>query len=99
MLPTHLVAIYLNLRVAATSSYIILPPPYSRAYSVGGPSGEVHLIDPSTGGFGDQLQRVLFVPENELPNADKTKVALVCHRYLILFIHCRSEEPRLNSSH
>ena len=82
MLPTHLVAyIDLNLRVAATSSYIILPPPYSRAFSVGGPTGEVHLIDPNTGGFGDQLQQILFVPKNELENADKTRVALVCHRY------------------
>ena len=76
-----LVAVDLNMMVAATSSYITLPPPYSRAYSVGGPTGEVHLIDPNTGGFGDQLQQVLFVPENELANADKTRVALVCHSY------------------
>ena len=58
-----------------------MPPPYSRAYSVGGPTGEVHLIDSNTGGFGDKLQQVLFIPESELDNADKTRVALVRHCY------------------
>ena len=46
--------------------------------------GHVYVAATSsyTGGFGDQLQQVLFVPENELENADKTRVVL------ILFIPC-----------
>ena len=63
--------------IAATSSYISLPPPYTHFYSAGGPTGEVHLVDPLTGGFGEKVQQVLFVPENELEEADKTRVALV----------------------
>ncbi|KAL0568978.1 hypothetical protein V5O48_012996 [Marasmius crinis-equi] len=62
--------------ITATSSYISLPPPYNHIYSAGGPTGEVHAVDPSTGGFGDKLQQVLFVPEDELEKADKTRVAL-----------------------
>jgi carboxy-cis,cis-muconate cyclase len=62
---------------AATSSYISLPPPYTHIYSAGGPSGEVHLVNPSSGGFGEKVQQVLFVPEVELEGADKTRVALV----------------------
>ncbi|KAF8955027.1 Lactonase, 7-bladed beta-propeller-domain-containing protein [Flammula alnicola] len=62
--------------ITATSSYITVPPPYTHAYSVGGPTGEAHLIDPKTGGFGKKVQQILFVPESELENADKTRVAL-----------------------
>ena len=88
----------LSLGVAATSSYITLPPPYSRAYSVGGPTGEVHLIDPDTGGFGEKLQQVLFVPESELEATDKTRVALVCHRhqYRYLLSHHRATHRDLD---
>ncbi|KAK1229455.1 hypothetical protein PQX77_007504 [Marasmius sp. AFHP31] len=62
--------------ITATSSYVILPPPYTHIYSAGGPTGEVHAVDPSNGGFGDKLQQVLFVPEDELEQADKTRKAL-----------------------
>ncbi|KAF9269820.1 putative isomerase YbhE [Marasmius fiardii PR-910] len=62
--------------ITATSSYITLPPPYTHIYSAGGPTGEVHAVDLSHGGFGDKLQQVLFIPENELEQADKTRVAL-----------------------
>ncbi|KAK7049842.1 hypothetical protein VNI00_005272 [Paramarasmius palmivorus] len=62
--------------ITATSSYIVLPPPYTHIYSAGGPTGEVHNVDPSTGGFGEKIQQILFVPEDELPDADKTRVAL-----------------------
>lgn len=62
---------------AATSSYIDVPPPFTHIYSVGGPTGEVHLIDEHTGGFGKKAQEILFVPEDELPKADKTRVGLV----------------------
>ncbi|KAF8154564.1 Lactonase, 7-bladed beta-propeller-domain-containing protein [Crassisporium funariophilum] len=62
--------------ITATSSYITVPPPFSRIYSAGGPTGEVHLVDPSTGGFDKKIQQILFVPESELATADKTRVAL-----------------------
>ena len=66
---------------AATSSYISLPPPYTHAYSVGGPTGEVHLLDDgnsaSAGALGPKIQQILFVPAHELPEADKTRAALV----------------------
>lgn len=69
--------ILVELPVAATSSYITIPPPYTHVYSVGGPTGESHVIDPETGGFRDKVQELLFVPEDELGSADKTRVALV----------------------
>ena len=62
---------------AATSSYITLPPPHTHAYSVGGPTGEVHRVDPVTGGLEEKIQQILFVPESELETADKTRKALV----------------------
>ncbi|KAF8894682.1 hypothetical protein BD779DRAFT_1669152 [Infundibulicybe gibba] len=62
--------------ITATSSYISIPPPFGYIYSVGGPTGEAHHIDPSTGGFGPKVQEILFVPEGELESADKTRVAL-----------------------
>lgn len=48
-----------------------------RIYSAGGPTGEVHAVDPETGGFGAKLQELLYVPADELEQADKTRVALV----------------------
>lgn len=62
---------------AATSSYITIPQPYSHAYSVGGPTGESHLIDDAAGALSDKTQLLLFVPEDQLEAADKTRVALV----------------------
>ena len=64
-------------RSAATSSYISLPAPYTHLYSAGGPTGEVHVIDPDSGGFGEKVQQLLFVRDSELEEADKTRVALV----------------------
>ncbi|ORY90131.1 Lactonase, 7-bladed beta-propeller-domain-containing protein [Leucosporidium creatinivorum] len=64
--------------ITATSSYI----QYStlgdlpRIYSAGGPTGEVHDVDPLTGGFGNKLQELLYVEKHELEKADKTRVAL-----------------------
>ncbi|KAJ3565258.1 hypothetical protein NP233_g7749 [Leucocoprinus birnbaumii] len=43
---------------------------------MGGPTGEIHLVDDRTGGFGQKIQEVLFVPEAQLPQADKTRAAL-----------------------
>ncbi|KAG5645661.1 hypothetical protein DXG03_005498 [Asterophora parasitica] len=62
--------------ITATSSYINIPPPFTHVYTAGGPTGEVHVIDQETGGFGEKLQQVLFVPDEELEKADKTRVAL-----------------------
>ncbi|KAF9552352.1 putative isomerase YbhE [Agrocybe pediades] len=68
---------YINtVPITATSSYLTIPAPYTHVYSVGGPTGESHLIDPDTGGFGEKVQEILFVPEHELEKADKTRVAL-----------------------
>ncbi|KAL0958781.1 hypothetical protein HGRIS_014102 [Hohenbuehelia grisea] len=62
--------------ITATSSYITIPPPFRHVYSAGGPTGEVHNIDESTGGFGKKVDQLLFVSPHELPTADKTRVAL-----------------------
>ncbi|KAF7976243.1 hypothetical protein HWV62_7282 [Athelia sp. TMB] len=62
--------------ITATSSYITLPHPYTYLYSAGGPTGEVHDVDASTGGFGQKSQEFLFVPADKLAEADKTRVAL-----------------------
>lgn len=62
---------------AATSSYITIPPPFTHVYSVGGPTGEVHGVDPVTGGLEEKVQQILFVLESELETADKTRKALV----------------------
>jgi carboxy-cis,cis-muconate cyclase len=63
---------------AATSSYITIPPPYKYAYSTGGPTGEIHLINPNTGELEEKIQEILFVSDGELEKADKTRKALVC---------------------
>lgn len=65
-----------NVPITATSSYVTIPPPYTHAYSVGGPAGEVHVLDPTTGAFGEKIQEVLFIPPEQLEQADKTRVAL-----------------------
>ncbi|KAG6856857.1 hypothetical protein H0H87_012674 [Tephrocybe sp. NHM501043] len=65
-----------NVPITATSSYITIPPPYTHAYSAGGPTGEVHTISPTTGALDEKVQQILFVPEGELEKADKTRVAL-----------------------
>jgi carboxy-cis,cis-muconate cyclase len=67
-------------RQAATSSYVSIPPPYTHVYSAGGPTGEVHVIDPTSGGFGEKVQQILFVKEEDLDGADKSPVALVSNK-------------------
>ncbi|KAF8656646.1 hypothetical protein AX16_002451 [Volvariella volvacea WC 439] len=62
--------------ITATSSYITVPPPYTHMYSMGGPTGEAHFIDRTTGAISDKLQEVLFVPPDQLAKADKTRIAL-----------------------
>lgn len=66
-----------TLYIAATAGYISVPPPYTHVYSVGGPTGEVHAINASSGGLGREIQQVLFVPESDLGQANKTATALV----------------------
>ncbi|KAL1670899.1 hypothetical protein EV122DRAFT_256866, partial [Schizophyllum commune] len=67
-----------NAPITATSSYIALTPPSNgqHIYSMGGATGEVHTVDPETGGFGKKVQEVLFVEDEELEKADKTRKAL-----------------------
>ncbi|KAF8329152.1 Lactonase, 7-bladed beta-propeller-domain-containing protein [Cantharellus anzutake] len=60
--------------ITSTSSYITLTD--SHIYSVGGPTGEVHQIDPSSKGFGEMAQQLLYVDPDELPSEDKTRSAL-----------------------
>ncbi|KAJ7176569.1 hypothetical protein C8R46DRAFT_1076684 [Mycena filopes] len=63
--------------IAATSSYITVPPPYSHIYSAGGPSAQVHKLPPAeTPGIGPHVQEIYFVPQSEWEAADKTRKAL-----------------------
>ncbi|KAI5886634.1 uncharacterized protein SCHCODRAFT_02642233 [Schizophyllum commune H4-8] len=84
-----------NAPITATSSYIALTPPSNgqHIYSMGGPTGEVHTVDPETGGFGQKVQEVLFVEEGELEKADKTRKALREGSHGIEFL--LSSTPRL----
>ncbi|KAG6892762.1 hypothetical protein C0992_012645, partial [Termitomyces sp. T32_za158] len=66
----------MTLFAAATSSYITIPPPFTHAYSAGGPTGEVHALDAASGALREKVQQLLFVPPDELERADKTRVAL-----------------------
>lgn len=43
---------------------------------MGGPTGEIHAVDPQMGAFGEKVQEVLFVKEEELEGTDKTRKAL-----------------------
>lgn len=45
-------------------------------YSIGGHSGEVHVID-DDGGYGKRLQELLYVQPEQFADADKTRKALV----------------------
>ncbi|KAK0440960.1 uncharacterized protein EV420DRAFT_1128059 [Desarmillaria tabescens] len=60
--------------ITATSSYIATLD--SHVYSMGGPTGEVHALDPTSGVWGQKIQEVLFVEPDELEEADKTRKAL-----------------------
>ncbi|KAJ7182595.1 hypothetical protein C8R43DRAFT_1054515 [Mycena crocata] len=63
--------------IAATSSYVTVPPPFSHVYSAGGPAAQVHARPPGgVPGFGAHVQEVKFVPESEWAVADKTRKAL-----------------------
>ncbi|KAJ9102495.1 hypothetical protein QFC21_002895 [Naganishia friedmannii] len=61
---------------AAISSYITITN--THIYSIGGPTGEVHVKPNATSvtGFGEKVQDVLFVPAEELEGWDKTNKAL-----------------------
>ena len=59
---------------AATSSYISVQN--NKIFSAGGHTAEVHAVSES-GGFGEKLQELAFLPQSELANADKTRKALV----------------------
>jgi carboxy-cis,cis-muconate cyclase len=69
---------------------VSIPPPYTHVYSAGGPTGEVHVIDTTSGGFGEKVQQILFVKEEDLEGADKSPVALVSNKYIYIFSRLRS---------
>ncbi|KAK0437760.1 Lactonase, 7-bladed beta-propeller-domain-containing protein, partial [Desarmillaria tabescens] len=60
--------------ITATSSYITILD--SHAYSMGGPTGEIHTLDPATGAWKKKIQEILFVESGKLDDADKTRKAL-----------------------
>ena len=52
---------------------------------------EVHVIDPSSGCFGDKAQQLLFVHDDELEEANSTRVALVSTPSLVPLVSSLSE--------
>lgn len=71
-------------RAAATGSYLTVSPaslPFPpRVYQAGGPVAQAFSIDPTTDGYGDEIQEVIYLDggKRELldPRTDKTRVAL-----------------------
>jgi carboxy-cis,cis-muconate cyclase len=55
---------------------------------MGGPTGEVHKAPNSTSstGFGEKIQEMVYVPEDELEGWDKTNKALVRFWAMILWL-------------
>ncbi|GAA5981540.1 hypothetical protein JCM10908_004146 [Rhodotorula pacifica] len=70
--------------ISATGSYLTVSPPTlpfpPRIYQAGGPVAQTFAIDERTGGYGEQIQEVIYLPggKRELndPKTDKTRVAL-----------------------
>ncbi|KAK0186470.1 hypothetical protein F5146DRAFT_1124258 [Armillaria mellea] len=60
----------------------------SHAYSMGGPTGEIHMFDPATGTWKQKIQEILFVKSGKLAEADKTRKALRYGSHAIEFT-CR----------
>ncbi|KAK0186478.1 Lactonase, 7-bladed beta-propeller-domain-containing protein [Armillaria mellea] len=69
--------------ITATSSYITILD--SHAYSMGGPTGEIHVLDPATGTWKQKIQEILFVKSGKLDEADKTRKALRYDSHAIEF--------------
>ncbi|KAJ4480967.1 hypothetical protein J3R30DRAFT_3462755 [Lentinula aciculospora] len=84
-----------NVPITAVSSYIALPPPYTHLYSMGGPTGESHLLSPGTGSFAEKIQEVLFIPAEKLVDADKSRKALRYGSHAIEFTHIPGTNTRL----
>ncbi|GAA6018656.1 hypothetical protein JCM10207_008997 [Rhodosporidiobolus poonsookiae] len=71
--------------ISATGSYLTVTPSSlsftpPRIYQAGGPVAQAFVADEQTGGFGEQLQEVVYldggVEELDDPKTDKTRVAL-----------------------
>jgi len=60
--------------ITAVSSYI--SSKHSLLFSVGGPTGELHQLNPHTGAIQEKLQELLFVPKEALQHEDKSRNAL-----------------------
>lgn len=63
---------------ASSSCYISDDGEY--AFSAGGPTAHIHAIS-ENGGIGEQIDELLFIPEQEIPNVDKTRNAVVSLTY------------------
>ncbi|KAJ3937625.1 MAG: hypothetical protein NXY57DRAFT_980313 [Lentinula lateritia] len=84
-----------NVPITAVSSYISFPHPYTHLYSMGGPTGEVHLLSPQSGSFLEKVQEILFVPPDKLADADKSRKALRYGSHAIEFAHLPGTNTRL----
>ncbi|PWZ02738.1 putative isomerase YbhE [Testicularia cyperi] len=97
--------------ITATGSYVhVQPPPFQSETapgfgslpgpavwlgSAGGPTGELHRLDPVTGQIGDKTTELVFLPNPEdLGTADKTRKAL---RYGAHSFDCSSNTLPLSS--
>ncbi|EST09905.1 Lactonase, 7-bladed beta propeller [Kalmanozyma brasiliensis GHG001] len=92
--PDHSLSFGNERTITATGSYVhVQPPPFSTLTgpgfggqpgisrwlaSAGGPTGELHTLDPATGRIGVKVKELIFLPggERELEHADKTRKAL-----------------------
>lgn len=61
-------------RPVATSSYVSLAG--QTIYSAGGPTAELHRVS-SDGGFGEKIQQLQYVTDEEMKTTDRTRKALV----------------------
>ncbi|KAL5312813.1 hypothetical protein ACEPPN_019239 [Leptodophora sp. 'Broadleaf-Isolate-01'] len=62
--------------VDITSSSCYFSSDGEYAFSAGGPSARIHKLD-SDGGIGGQVDEMLYVPAEDLPNVNKTRSAVL----------------------
>ncbi|SJX60325.1 related to muconate cycloisomerase / uncharacterized protein [Sporisorium reilianum f. sp. reilianum] len=92
--PTYELSFGNSVEITATGSYVhVQPPPYSSLSapafggqagvarwlgSAGGPTGELHVLDPVTGRIGTKVKELVFLPSGSsaLEGADKSRRAL-----------------------
>ncbi|PBK89524.1 hypothetical protein ARMGADRAFT_1167321 [Armillaria gallica] len=52
---------------------------------MGGPTGEIHVLDPATGAWKQKIQEILFVESGKVDEVDKTRKALRYSSHAIEF--------------